>query len=61
MIVVGWMFARNWRRVCRIEWLTLLPNCGVLPQISHLAIEDCLLKLRQKLPGAPWRGTHNHL
>ena len=26
------------RLVWRIEWLTLCPNCGPLPQTSHLAI-----------------------
>jgi hypothetical protein len=24
--------------VWRMEWLTLCPNCGPLPQTSHLAI-----------------------
>jgi hypothetical protein len=27
------------RLVWRMEWLTLLPNCGPLPQTSHLAID----------------------
>jgi hypothetical protein len=26
------------RFVCRMEWLTLFPNCGPLPHTSHLAI-----------------------
>ncbi len=26
------------RLVCRMEWLTLFPNCGPLPHTSQLAI-----------------------
>lgn len=33
-----WTFTFHRRLVCRIEWLTLLPNCGPLPHTSHLAI-----------------------
>jgi hypothetical protein len=28
-------FGRKRRFVCRLEWLTLLPDTGPLPQISH--------------------------
>ena len=38
-MVVFWMLANHRVRVWRLEWLTLLPDCPALLQISHLAIE----------------------
>jgi uncharacterized alkaline shock family protein YloU len=31
-----WRFGRNRRLVRTLEWLTLCPYCGALPQIAHL-------------------------
>src|SRR5438105_3080192 len=33
--LADWMFGRKRRLVWRFEWLTLLPDTGALPQISH--------------------------
>jgi len=38
MIVAFWIFGFQLRLVACLEWLTLCPNCGVLPQMLHLAI-----------------------
>jgi len=35
------VLGRHRRLVRRLEWLTLCPNCGVLPQISHLPGIPC--------------------
>mgnify|MGYP006975373600 CR=1 FL=1 len=37
-IVAVWILGNQRRLVRRLEWLTLCPNCGPLPQISHLAM-----------------------
>jgi len=38
IMVTVWTFGSQRRLVRRLEWLTLCPNWGALPQISHLAI-----------------------
>lgn len=38
MTVTRWTFGLNFRFVFRLEWLTLWPNIGFLPQSSHIAI-----------------------
>jgi len=37
-MVTVWIFGSQRRLVRRLEWLTLCPNWGPLPQISHFAI-----------------------
>jgi hypothetical protein len=41
--VADWMFGAHCRLVRTIEWLTLCPNDGLLPQISHFAMIAPLL------------------
>lgn len=36
VMVVGWILGSQVLRVCRLEWLTLLPNLTVLPHLSHV-------------------------
>ena len=38
MTVTRWTFGLNFRFVFRLEWLTLWPNIGFLPQSSHIAM-----------------------
>ena len=42
-MMVDWMFGRKARLVCRLEKLTLCPNCGFLPQTSQIAMVHHLL------------------
>jgi hypothetical protein len=47
--VTVWMLGFHCRLVWRIEWLTLCPLIGFLPQMSHLAIDyHPSLKFQQK-------------
>ncbi len=38
IVVTFWMFGSQRRLVRRLEWLTLCPNCGPFPHLSHLAM-----------------------
>lgn len=38
MMVAFWILGFQLRLVACLEWLTLCPNCGDLPQMLHLAI-----------------------
>lgn len=46
------------RLVCRMEWLTLFPNCGPLPHTSHLAIgyPPSARDQNKRMTGPRWPG-----
>lgn len=41
--VTGWIFGTQRRLVRRLEWLTLCPNWGNFPHISHFNVASPLI------------------